>query len=118
MKVLVYGASLNPQRYAYLAANMLHKKGHEIILVGIKKGELLGQEIHPVGWLEPDVDTVTLYVGPQNQGNLLEYLKQVKPKRVIFNPGTENEKLRNSLEAEGILTEEACTLVLLQTGQF
>ncbi|MHA8052547.1 CoA-binding protein [Aquirufa sp. OSTEICH-129A] len=118
MKVLVYGASLNPQRYAYLAAQMLHQKAHELVLVGTKKGDLLGHEIHQPGWMEPDVHTVTLYVGPQNQGNLLDYLKQLQPKRVIFNPGTENEMLRRSLEAEGISTEEACTLVLLQTGQF
>lgn len=118
MKVLIYGASINPQRYAYLAAHMLHQKGHEIVLVGIKKGELLGEVIHPKDWIEPEVDTVTLYVGPQNQEGLLDYLRKLKPRRVIFNPGTENEKLRQSLEEEGVLTEEACTLVLLQTRQF
>ncbi|MHA8068770.1 CoA-binding protein [Aquirufa ecclesiirivi] len=118
MKVLIYGASLNPQRYSYLAAQMLHKKGYEIILVGIKKGELLGSIIHPNDWIEDDVDTVTLYVGPQNQDGLLDYLRKLKPRRVIFNPGTENEKLKISLEKEGILTDEACTLVLLQTDQF
>ena len=118
MKVLIYGASINPQRYAYLAAHMLHNKGHEIVLVGIKNGELLGIKIHPIDWIEENVDTVTLYVGPQNQNGLLDYLRKLKPRRVIFNPGTENEKLRTSLEEEGIETDEACTLVLLQTGQF
>ncbi|CAM4121259.1 CoA-binding protein [Cytophagaceae bacterium 50C-KIRBA] len=118
MKVLIYGASINPQRYAYLAAHMLHQKGHELVLVGIKKGELLGASIRPNDWIEANVDTVTLYVGPQNQEGLLDYLRKLKPRRVIFNPGTENEKLEKSLNEEGILTEEACTLVLLQTGQF
>ncbi|CAM3888928.1 CoA-binding protein [Aquirufa aurantiipilula] len=118
MKVLVYGASTNPQRYAYLAAHLLHQKGHEIVLVGIKKGELLGATIHPNDWVEENIDTVTLYVGPQNQEGLLEYLKKIHPRRVIFNPGTENEILKRNLEEEGIETDESCTLVLLQTGQF
>lgn len=117
MKVLVYGASENPERYAYKAADLLLKYKHEIVLVGHRDGQLFGQKIHKLKQFE-SVDTVTLYVGPKNQEGLLDYFKVLKPKRVIFNPGTENPTLEEELEALGIQVEEACTLVLLHTGQF
>lgn len=117
MKVLVYGASENPARYSYKAAELLLQHHHEIVLVGNREGNLFGLPIHKQKVVEP-VDTVTLYVGPQNQTELLDYLQQLKPKRVIFNPGTENPILEKSLEELGIQVEEACTLVLLHTGQF
>jgi predicted CoA-binding protein len=118
MKVLVYGASMNSSRYAYIATELLLQHGHEVSLVGIKKGEVLGltiQQDHPV---LKDIDTVTLYVGPANQEGLFDYLKALAPRRIIFNPGTENPDLERALEKVGIQTEEACTLVLLHTGQF
>ncbi len=117
MKVLVYGASENPERYSYKAAALLLQHHHEIVLVGNREGNLFGHPIHKET-VFPVVDTVTLYVGPKNQAELLDYLKQLKPRRVIFNPGTENPILEKSLEELGILVEEACTLVLLHTGQF
>lgn len=117
MKVLVYGASENPERYSYQAAELLLKYKHEIVLVGHRDGQVFGQSIHKQKQFEP-VDTVTLYVGPKNQEGLFDYLKVLKPKRVIFNPGTENSELEEALEALGIQVEEACTLVLLHTGQF
>jgi predicted CoA-binding protein len=118
MKVMVYGASTNPERYAYKATELLLAHRHELVLVGNKTGEVLGIPIlqgHPelIG-----VDTMTLYVGPQNQGELLEYARRIKPRRIIFNPGTENPELYTELEKAGIQVEEACTLVLLHTGQF
>jgi predicted CoA-binding protein len=64
------------------------------------------------------IDTVTLYVGPQHQQDLLAYIRQLEPKRVIFNPGTENPELMKTLALEGVQVEEACTLVMLHTGQF
>jgi predicted CoA-binding protein len=118
MKVLVYGASTNPQRYSYIATNLLLEKGHEAVLVGHKTGQIKGIEIQHENIIEKDIDTVTLYVGPQNQMDLLEYFKSLKPKRVIFNPGTENDALEKDLANLGIKVEEACTLVLLHTGQF
>ena len=118
MKVLVYGASTNPSRYAYIATELLLQHGHEVSLVGIKTGEVLGLTIQQDQPLLQDVDTVTLYVGPANQEGLFEYLKALAPRRVIFNPGTENTELERELESVGIQTEEACTLVLLHTGQF
>jgi len=118
MKVLVYGASTNPSRYAYIATELLLQHKHDVSLVGIKKGEVLGLSIHQDQPLLKDIDTVTLYVGSANQEGLFEYLQAISPRRVIFNPGTENPDLEKELEQVGIQTEEACTLVLLHTGQF
>lgn len=119
MKTLVLGATPNPQRYAFLVANKLVKYGHEIINVGIKKGEVAGAEILN-GLPEVDeVDTVTLYVGPQNQEPYYDWLvKTVKPRRIIFNPGTENAELAMLARKAGIETEVACTLVMLSSGQY
>jgi predicted CoA-binding protein len=118
MKVLVYGASTNPSRYAYIATKLLLQHGHEVSLVGIKKGEVLGLPIQQDQPLLQNIDTVTLYVGPANQEGLLAYLSAISPRRVIFNPGTENSVLEKALQNKGIEVEEACTLVLLHTGQF
>lgn len=118
MRVLVYGASTNPARYAYIATNLLLEKGHEVFLVGIKKGEVAGISIQQNQPIIPEIDTVTLYVGPAHQQDLLAYIKQLSPKRVIFNPGTENPTLMAELNKLGIEVEEACTLVMLHTGQF
>jgi predicted CoA-binding protein len=118
MKVLVYGASTNPSRYAFIATELLLQHGHEVSLVGIKAGEVLGLTIQLDQPLLQDIDTVTLYVGPANQDGLYDYLKSLAPRRVIFNPGTESPELERELEKAGILTEEACTLVLLHTDQF
>ncbi len=118
MRVLVYGASTNPDRYAYIATDLLVSKGHEVVLVGIKKGEVHGIKIQQNNPIIEAVDTVTLYVGPQHQQDLLAYLRQLKPTRVIFNPGTENPELMRALTQEGVHVEEACTLVMLHTGQF
>ena len=118
MKVLVYGASTNPSRYAYIATELLLQHSHDVSLVGIKKGEVFGLPIQLDQPLLEEIDTVTLYVGPANQEGLIDYFKSINPRRVIFNPGTENPELERALEKAGILTEEACTLVLLHTGQF
>lgn len=118
MKVLVCGASTNPSRYAYIATELLLQHKHDVSLVGIKEGEVLGLSIQQDQPLLKDIDTVTLYVGPSNQDGLFEYLQALAPKRVIFNPGTENPDLERELQKVGIQTEESCTLVLLHTGQF
>lgn len=115
---MILGASIQADRYAFLVANLLLTKGHEIYLISQKQGEIKGNLLRPVGTYIPDIDTVTLYIGPQNQTDLLEYLAAIKPRRIIFNPGTENPGLYESIENMGIKTEEACTLVLLQTNQF
>ena len=117
MRVLVYGASTNPARYAYIATNLLLEKGHEVFLVGIKKGDVAGISIQQNQPIIPEIDTVTLYVGPAHQQGLLAYIKQLSPKRVIFNPGTENPELEQMLTEKGIRNEEACSLVLMRIGE-
>jgi predicted CoA-binding protein len=117
-KTLILGATPNSGRYAYLAANRLVKAGHDIINIGIKKGEVAGVPIEPAEDIYPDVDTITLYVGPQNQPPLYDYILNTHPKRIIFNPGTENSELRKMANEKGIETEYACTLVMLSTGQY
>lgn len=117
-KTLIIGASPNPERYAYKAAHMLKSKGHDIVNVGIKKGQVAGEEIEQPGHLHNDIDTITLYIGPHLQSGYYNYILQTQPKRVVFNPGTENQELEELLLANDIDVLEACTLVLLATGQY
>ncbi len=117
-KTVIIGASDNSSRYSYIAANRLVAHGHEVIPIGIKPGRVAGLDIitaHPE--LE-DVDTITMYINPQRQPAYYDYLLSLHPKRVIFNPGTENDELEEMLQQQGIQTMEACTLVMLSTGQF
>ncbi|GAB3669629.1 CoA-binding protein [Hymenobacter agri] len=117
-KTLVLGASDNPARYSFRAAHMLKNHGHEVVPVGIRKGEVAGMAIRTDRPLAADVDTVTLYVGPQNQPEWYDYILDLKPRRILFNPGTENPELERLAQQRGIQTEEACTLVLLSIGQY
>jgi uncharacterized protein len=117
-KTLVLGATPNPGRYAYIAINRLLSYGHPVVAVGLKKGEVSGITIEPPVNIHDDIDTITLYVGPQNQEALYDYIINTHPKRVIFNPGTENQELENILISKNIEPVEACTLVLLATNQF
>lgn len=117
-RVLVIGASDKPERYSYKATRMLLDHGHEPILMSNKNGSLFDIDfIEPMTALS-DIDTVTMYVSAKLQGPYYDYLYHLKPKRVIFNPGTENPELKSILESRGIQYEEACTLVMLSTGQF
>ena len=115
---LVLGATPDESRYANLASKRLVANGHSIINVGIKQGEVAGVAIEQPGTIHAGVDTITLYVGPKTQPALYQYILLTKPKRLIFNPGTENEELNHLATASGIETTEACTLVLLSTGQY
>ncbi len=117
-KTLVLGASTNPERYSFLAANKLVAHGHEIELLGKKKEALLGKVIETSPQEIKDIDTVTLYLNPKNQEAYYDYILSLKPKRIIFNPGTENSELEKLAESKGIETIEACTLVMLSTGQY
>lgn len=114
---LVLGATPNPDRYAYKATVMLRDYGHEVILYGIKQGEIAGITIHNTA-PQTEVDTVTLYVGPQNQPPYYNYILSLKPRRVIFNPGTENPEFENLLKQHNIEPIIACTLVMLTTHQY
>jgi predicted CoA-binding protein len=117
-KTLIIGASPDPSRYAFKAAHMLNGRGHEIVNVGIKKGNVAGVEIEQPQHIHTDIDTVTLYIGPPTQPQYYDYILATKPKRVIFNPGTENRELENLLDANDIDYTHACTLVMLATGQY
>ncbi len=115
---LIIGATTNKERYAYKAAERLTKAGHDIIPFGIKKGVVFGKNIIN-DWEDfKDIDTVTLYVGPERQIDYIERIISIKPKRVIFNPGTENFEFQSRLNKEGIEFEEACTLVLLSLDKY
>lgn len=117
-KTIVLGATANPMRYAYLAAVRLAQHGHPVVLVGIREGEIGGNPIL-LGRPEiEDVDTVTLYIGPERQVAYYDYLLSLKPKRIIFNPGTENPELARLAQAQGIETVEGCTLVMLSIGAY
>lgn len=118
MKTLVIGASTNPERYAYQAIERLKAKDHPVIALGIKAGEVHGETIHTEKENWSAIDTVTLYVGPARQEHYIDYVCGLKPRRVLFNPGTENPVFEKRLAAEGILVERACTLVLLSTNQY
>ncbi|WKZ61588.1 MAG: CoA-binding protein [Cyclobacteriaceae bacterium] len=120
MKTVIIGATPNPSRYAYLAAEMLTEYDHEFVPVGIKKGELFGKEILDIRTKPPvaDVDTVTMYIGPQHQPEWYEYIIGLKPRRIIFNPGTENYEFETLARENKIEPIEACTLVMLRTGQY
>lgn len=118
-KTIVLGASTNPTRYSYTAVLRLKARQHEVVPVGIKKGAIGGVTIvNDFDRVEADVDTITLYLNPQRQVAYYDYILKQKPKRVIFNPGTENPELVNLLKKEGIETEIACTLVLLSMGAY
>lgn len=117
-KTVIIGASPDPTRFAYRAAAFLIEKGHEIVPVGIKKGEVFGKTILNGQPFIPDVDTITLYIGPQNQTELMDYIIGLKPKRIIFNPGTENDKLISLAEKNDIEPIIGCTLVMLSNGLF
>lgn len=119
-KTVIVGATTNQSRYAYLAAQMLTEYGHPIVPIGIKKGNVLGEEIQNIREqpLIEEVDTITLYIGPDHQPEYYDYLIGLKPRRIIFNPGTENMEFEQMLENQGIEAIEACTLVMLRTNQF
>ncbi|MCA1762935.1 MAG: CoA-binding protein [Flavobacteriales bacterium] len=117
-KTLVVGASPNPSRYAYTAIERLVNNDHDVHAVGMRKGEVRGVPIQTDKVEIPDVDTVTLYVGPRHQDFWKDYIKSLSPKRVIFNPGTENADFENELGEMGIETHRGCTLVMLSAGTY
>jgi len=117
-KTLVLEASDNPDRYSHLAIKMLAEQGHPILAIGKKAGKV--DNINIITTLQPatDIDTVTLYVNPTNQVPYYNYILSLAPRRIIFNPGTENDELEELAQNNGIQPVIACTLVLLRTGQY
>jgi predicted CoA-binding protein len=117
-KTLVIGASANPARYSYLAVQKLSAHQHPVIALGIKNGAIGTTVIETEKKLLNDIDTVTLYINPSLQPAYYDYILSLHPNRIIFNPGTENEELQALAHKNNIVTQEACTLVLLSTGQY
>ncbi len=117
-KTLIIGASVKPDRYSYKAAEKLLANGHDIYMLGHKEGVLFDLPIIKEQKLYEDVDTVTMYVGPRNQEGYYDYIVSLQPRRVLFNPGTENPDFELILDKHGIEHEQACTLVLLATKNF
>jgi predicted CoA-binding protein len=117
-KTLVLGASLNPGRYSNIAIDRLVRYRHEVEAVGLKKGTVSGVEISTENEEFENIDTVTLYLNPKRQVEYYDYIISLNPKRVIFNPGTENPELYDLLRKNNIEFEVACTLVLLGTNQY
>lgn len=117
-KTLIIGATTNPARYAHSAAHRLKRHGHDIVQIGLRPGEVSGETIKTQQEAFEGIDTVTLYVGPRHQPDYYSYVISLKPKRVIFNPGTENAAFEALLIENGIEPIEACTLIMLSTGQY
>lgn len=117
-KTVVLGATPNPARYAYLAVKKLLAHGHEVVPVGIRKGEVEGLTIQNGQPDIPDVDTITFYLNPDNQQPYYDYIFSLHPKRLIFNPGTENPELMRMAREKGIEVEIGCTLVMLSIGNY
>lgn len=115
---LVIGASNRPEKYAYKAVKSLLNHGHSVCAFGRMKTQIDGIEIETEWNPNWKVDTVTLYLNPQNQVEYYQKIIDLKPKRFIFNPGTENEVFQDLLESNGISTEIACTLVLLSINEY
>ena len=119
-KTVVLGATPNPSRYAFMAANMLKQYGHEVVPVGIKAGSVAGEKIQDIRELPQidNVNTITLYIGPQNQEEWYDYILELKPERIIFNPGTENTELATKAKEAGIESTYGCTLVMLRASTY
>lgn len=117
-KTLVFGASLKPNRYSNYAIQKLVNSSHEVVAFGLKTGEVAGVNIDTQLKPYKNIDTVTLYLNPKRQVAYYNYIVSLNPKRVIFNPGTENPEFYNILKENNIYFEAACTLVLLSTNQY
>lgn len=117
-KTLVIGASENPERYSHLAVEKLMAHKHTVVAIGLKKGNIGTTLIETEKILFTDIDTVTLYINPTLQPAYYEYIFSLHPRRIIFNPGSENKELAKQATLKGIIAQEACTLVLLSTGQY
>jgi len=117
-KTVILGASDQPSRYSYLALQRLSAHGHPVVAIGKKKAEVGGVSIGTEKRPEEGVDTVTLYLNPAHQEEYYDYILSLHPRRIIFNPGAENEELEALARANNIQPVEACTLVMLSTGQY
>lgn len=117
-KTLVLGASPNPSRFSYKAVKSLQRHDVPVIPVGIKNGEIGGITIVKDRPAFDDIHTITMYIGPARQKDYYSWLLSLKPKRIIFNPGTENQEFMKMAEKDGIEVLEDCTLIMLNAGRY
>ena len=117
-KTLVLGASDNPSRYSYLAIERLRKYEHPVVAIGRRNSQVADVQIEKEKKSFDNIDTVTFYLNPLHQKEYYDYILSLKPKRLIFNPGAENGELEKLAKQNNIQIIEACTLVLLSTGQY
>jgi hypothetical protein len=117
-KTLVLGASDNPERYSNMAIRMLRSHAQEVVAIGLKETEVGDVHVMTDAMPRADVDTVTLYLNPRHQVPYYDFILSLDPRRIIFNPGTENDELKSLAGSKGIECLEACTLVMLSTGQY
>ena len=117
-KALVLGASENPSRYSYLAMRKLTSHGHPVVAIGKRKGKVGEVDIETNHLPHENIHTITLYLNPTNQKPYIDYILDLKPKRIIFNPGTENDELIKSAKQHGIEPVLGCTLVMLSVGNY
>ncbi len=117
-QTLVIGASIKPERYSNKAIRKLKAYGHPVFAVGLREGEVDDVPIRKAFPIKETIHTVTMYVGPDRQPPLYESILQLKPQRIIFNPGTENPVFQQQAQEKGIETIEDCTLVMMDTGKF
>lgn len=117
-KTLVVGGSINPERYSNKAIRLLLDYGHPVVSAGLRTGDVEGVKIQTDLPVFENVDTVTLYVGPKNQPHYYDYVIGLNPRRIIFNPGTENDEFENIATENNIETIRHCTLVMLAEGSF
>ena len=117
-KTVVLGASENPSRYSYLAVRKLVNHNHPVVAIGKRKGKVGDVAIETDHLPISDVDTITLYLNPKNQQEYYDYILSLQPKRIIFNPGTENDELIDAAKEAGIEPVLGCTLVMLSIGNY
>ncbi|WP_346238227.1 CoA-binding protein [Niabella insulamsoli] len=117
-KTLVLGASENPSRYGHMAVKRLRARGHDVIAIGRREGIVEDVAIHKGTPNVEEIDTVTMYMNDQNQKEYESYILSLNPKRIIFNPGAENRQLAQKASEQGVEVINACTLVMLSTGQY
>ncbi len=119
LNVAVLGASQNPERYSHKAVKMLNEHNYNVFPVHPSKRPIDGIECYAsLSELPEAVDTITVYLGPQNSTPIIEEIINARPRRVILNPGAENPELQRKCEEAGIQVQQACTLVMIRTGQF
>ena len=117
-KTLVFGASLKPNRVSNMVVDRLLNNGHEVVAFGLVPGNISGIEVSPELKAYENIDTISLYISAKWQSDYYDYLVGLKPRRVIFNPGTENGQFYKLLNDNNIEVDVACSLVLLSTNQY